>query len=318
MKVVLLRIFGSPVVHFILAGAVLFGIAILFERGGGGGAGVSTRDTAHSTDGATIRVERDDLIAYIQSRTRMARTEEAARAFDSATAAARQDWLDRYVREEALVREARSLGLDRDDELVRRRLVQQMEFLVEGAGANEIRVSEQELAVAYRERAEEFREPMTVRFAHVFVREEKGREAEADARARLLLARLNREKVGFDGALAEGDRFLYDRTYVDRTLDEVRSHFGEAMATIVSELPVSPATWTGPHRSEHGFHLVLLTGRTEARLPARAEIADALREALLREKRDVALERGVEGIVSRYQIELDHGLRGDGSAIDGS
>ncbi len=321
MKAVLLRICRSPVVHFILAGAVLFGIAILFERGAGGGAGVTARDTAHSTDsteGATIRVERNDLIAYIQSRTRMARAEEAVQAFDSATASVRQDWIDRYVREEALVREARSLGLDRDDELIRRRLVQQVEFLVEGAGAEEIRVSEEELAAAYRERAEEFREPMTVRFAHVFVREEKGREAESDSRARVLRERLNRARVGFDQALAEGDRFLYDRIYVDRTLDEVRSHFGDAMAKIVSELPISAATWTGPHRSEHGLHLVLLTGRTVARLPARAEIADALREALLREKRDLALERGVKGIISRYRIDLSSGLRGSRSVDDGS
>ncbi len=318
MKSVLLRILRPPILHFVLAGALLFGIAVRFDRGrpgGPGGAGVGARGAA---DAATIRVERDELIAYIQSRTRMAEAEEAKAAFDSATPAVRQDWIDRYVREEALVREARSLGLDRDDELVRRRLVQQMEFLVEGVGADEIRVSEEELAAAYRERAEEFREPMTVRFAHVFVREEKGREAEADTRARALRERLNRDQVGFDQALAEGDRFLYDRIYVDRTLDEVRSHFGDAMATVISALPVSAATWTGPYRSEHGLHLVLLTARTEARLPTSAEIADALREALLREKRDLALERGVKGIVSRYRIDLSRGLRGSSSAKSGS
>ena len=318
MKSVLLRILRSPILHFVLAGTLLFGIAVRFDRGRPAGPGGVGGGAGGAADAATIRVERDDLIAYIQSRTRMAEAEAAKSAFDSATPAVRQDWIDRYVREEALVREARSLGLDRDDELVRRRLVQQMEFLVENVGADGIRVSEEELAAAYRERAEEFREPMTVRFAHVFVREEKGREAESDSRARSLRERLDRKKVGFDQALGEGDRFLYDRIYVDRTLDEVRSHFGEAMAKIVSELPVSPATWTGPHRSQHGLHLVLLTGRTEARLPSSAEIAGALREALLREKRDLALERGVKGIISRYQIELEHGLRGDGAAIDGS
>jgi PPIC-type PPIASE domain len=240
----------------------------------------------------------------------MARAEEAARAFDSATAAVRQDWIDRYVREEALVREARSLGLDRDDELIRRRLVQQMEFLVEGAGVEEIRVSEEELAAAYRARAEEFREPMTVRFAHVFVREEKGREAEADARAGLLLERMNREKIDFDGALAEGDRFLYDRIYVDRTLDEVRSHFGETMAKVIETMPVDPATWRGPLRSEHGLHLVLMTSRQESRRLALEEITPLLREELLREKRDRATDRGVAAIVAKYGITLGDGLGG--------
>jgi hypothetical protein len=41
-----------------------------------------------------------------------------------------------------------------------------------------------------------------------------------------------------------------------------------------------------------------------------------LREALRREKREIALERGVQGIVSRYPIELDSGLRGRASATD--
>ena len=310
-KNVLLRILRSPILHFVLVGALLFGIAVRFDRGrpdGPRGAGGGASGAADAADAATIRVERDDLIAYIQSRTRMARAEEAKSAFDSATPAVRQDWIDRYVREEALVREARSLGLDRDDELVRRRLVQQMEFLVEGVGADGIRVSEEEVAAAYRERAEEFREPMTVRFAHVFVRVEKGREAEADTRAQALLERLNREKVGFDQALAEGDRFLYDRIYVDRTLDEVRSHFGDAMATVIEKMPVDPARWSGPVRSEHGLHLVLMTSKRESRWPTLEEITPLLRGEILREKRDLAMERGVAAIVAKYGVALEGGL----------
>ncbi len=299
----------------------MFGLAALFDIGGTrmprGSAGVPVPDRDDvATAAATIRVERDELIAFIQSRTRMARAEEAARSFDAATPAVRQDWIDRYVREEALVREARTLGLDRDDELIRRRLVQQMEFLVEGAGESALVVSDEKIEAAYRERAEELREPATVRFAHVFVREEEGREAEADAKARALLERLNREAIGFDGALALGDRFLYDRLYVDRTLDEVRSHFGGAMARTISEVSVAAANWIGPHRSEHGLHLVLLTGRSEMRLPVLAEVADALREELMREKREQEVDRGIKAIVAKYRVGLDDGLRDGGSAAD--
>lgn len=315
MTSVLHRIARSPVLHFALAGGVLFGLAVLLEVGRSGSpSGNEVATSATADDSATIRVERVALIAFIQSRTQMARAEDAARAFDGATPAVRQDWIDRYVREEALVREARALGLDRDDELVRRRLVQQMEFLVEGAGESALAVSDEEIEATYRTRAEELREPAIFRFAHVFVREEEGREAEADAKARALLARLNREAIDFDGALALGDRFLYDRHYVDRTLDEVRSHFGEAMSKTLAELPVRADEWSGPHRSEHGLHLVLLTARDEPRLPALAEVEGALREELMREKREQGLERGVDAVVSRYPIELESGLREPGSA----
>lgn len=318
MASALKRIATSPLVHFLLAGAVLFGLAAGMDFGCLG----SPNDPAAgdpapvSDDAAILRVERDALMAFVQSRTRMTSAEEATQSFDSATPAVQQDWIDRYVREEALVREARSLGLDRDDELIRRRLVQQMEFLVEGAEESALVVSDEELEAAYRARAEDLREPVTLRFAHVFVRADAGREAEANGKARSLLSRLNRERVGFDGALALGDRFLYDRLYVDRTLDEIRSHFGETMAATVASIPVATAEWSGPYRSDHGLHLVLLTGRSESRLPTLDEVADTLREALRREKREIALERGVQGIVSRYPIELDSGLRGRASATD--
>jgi hypothetical protein len=41
------------------------------------------------------------------------------------------------VREEVLFREAIAMGLDRNDDIVRRRLVQKMEFLTPGATAGE-------------------------------------------------------------------------------------------------------------------------------------------------------------------------------------
>lgn len=312
------RWLASPVLHFLVAGGVLFALALAFDVGGappereaGGardaGPGAATGGRGDD-ESRTIRVDRDALLAFVQARTRTASVAETEQVFEAATPEVRRDWLERYVREEALVREARALGLDRDDELVRRRLVQQMEFLVEGTDPTALAIADAELEAAYRERAETFREPPTVRFAHVFVRVEAGQENAAEGKARDLLEQLERDQIGFDGALALGDRFLYDRIYVDRTLDEVRSHFGDALAKNVAELPVDAETWRGPLPSEHGIHLVLLTARSESRLPALAEIEDALREELLREKRDQVLERGVEGVVAKYEIALEPGL----------
>ena len=43
--------------------------------------------------------------------------------------------IDDYVKDEIATREATSMGLDRDDTIIRRRLRQKIEFLVEDAGA---------------------------------------------------------------------------------------------------------------------------------------------------------------------------------------
>lgn len=334
MSTPLFRILRSPLVHFAVLGLLIFALASTLDIGGlaawrraalaesdgrseagGAGGGVDARTGCATTDDPkTICVERDALLAFIQSQTGMARIEDAGSAFDGADDAVRRDWIDRFVREEALVREARALGLDRADPLIRRRLVQQMEFLVEGQGEGSgdgrgaSDVSEAEIEAAYQARIREFRHPATYRFAHVFTREFEGHEDKAPARAKGILEAMNRDGITFEEGYPYGDRFLYDRTYVDRTLDEIRSHFGDAFAKTLAKLEPTPGRWTGPYRSDHGLHLLMLVDRQPARNASLEEVRDELREALLREKRDRALEQGVAVIVARYGIVFGSGV----------
>ena len=312
------RIVRSPLLHFVLLGLLLFAFAgrYLSERRADGSDAVESRgvDGAGASglddggDPSTVRVDRDALLGFIQSRTRMARIDDAARAWDGATAAVRKDWVDRYVREEALVREARSLGLADADELIRRRLVQQMEFLVEGTDAAAQAVSDAELEAAYRARRDGYRQPATYRFAHAFVRPFEGHESKAPARARVIRDHMNRDAIPFERGYPYGDRFPYDNAYVDRTADEIRSHFGAEFVAALDRLKPDATRWQGPIRSKHGLHLVMLTTKSPAREATLDEVRSELSEELLREKRDAAIEAGVAAIVAKYAVELDPAL----------
>jgi hypothetical protein len=111
------------------------------------------------------------LLAFVQSRTKIVDESSALRAFDELDSEARQEWLDRYVREEVLAREARTLGLDRQDELIRRRLAQKIEFLTLGLIEAELRVDDAQLEKLYQERGADYRVPTMLTFTHVFVRD---------------------------------------------------------------------------------------------------------------------------------------------------
>lgn len=74
------------------------------------------------------------------------------------TAAELQVAIDEFVREEVLCREARGLGLDRDDTQVRRRLRQRMEFAAE-ATVSPTPPGDAELEAFLRAQAARFREP---------------------------------------------------------------------------------------------------------------------------------------------------------------
>ena len=292
----------APLVVFAIVGLVLFGLVRFFDE---------DRPASKTEADGVIVVERDALLAYVQLRSGEADAAALAYRWDRLDDPARKVWVDRFVREEALVREARRLGLDRDDDLIRRRLVQQMEFLA--SAETDDAIDEAAIEAAYAAKAEEHRVPAVVTFGHVFIRDEGALasrpSSDAAARAARLREDLDASGVGFDEASARGDRFLYNRVYVDRTLDEVRAHFGPEMAEALTALEPNRSRWQGPIASRHGWHVVLLARRTEERVPALEEIRGALAEEIRRDRREASLERGIGQIVTRYEIHLAPELR---------
>ena len=89
-----------------------------------------------------------------------------------------------FVREEVLYREALALGLDRDDLVVRRRLVQKMEMLALRDGPG---ISESDLMDHYLAHRADYALPESVSFRHVFfsvaIRGAAAHAAAADALA---------------------------------------------------------------------------------------------------------------------------------------
>jgi hypothetical protein len=316
-----------PLVQFLLLGGLVFAVVQWQERNGSetGDGALASDPAARPSPAAeaaggrnrTIVVDRDALLAFVQLRTQSADAAEVARAFEALDGAGRRDWIDRYAREEALVREARRLGLDRDDDLIRRRLVQKMEFLAADGVGEQARITEPELEAAYGELAESYREPAVVSFVHVFVRDPAGSAdadgfADAESRARRLLGRLDAERIDPARAASLGDRFLYHRRYVERTLAEVRSHFGTGFADAIATLDVDAGRWQGPLRSDHGWHLVRLSERVASRLPTLAELGPTLERDLRQRRGEASAARGLDAIVSGYAIELEPGLEAGG------
>ena len=109
-----MKLLREPLVHFLFLGALLFGVSALV--------GPSTvGDSDHRIAITPGRIANLNL--------------SFRRAEGQAPTAQDTDLLIAdYIREEVLCREARALGIDRDDTLVRTVLRQRMEYLAAGAG----------------------------------------------------------------------------------------------------------------------------------------------------------------------------------------
>lgn len=290
------RFLKEPLVHFLAAGLGLF---VLF--------GLVNRDEVDADPNVVI-VDRDALLTFVQYRIKAFNPTLAEKKLEVMSGEELEQFIDDYVREEVLHREALALGLDEDDYVIRRRLVQKLEFITEGFAESSVAVDESALQRYFdANKADYFVEPY-VTFTHVFFQTEDRPREEARALAKKELAKLNRDAVPFSDAPQHGERFLYHVNYVERTPDYVGSHFGPPMARALFALEPNEFVWRGPFDSAYGVHLVLLTTNEPGREPELAELRDRIHEdarrAMVREETEDAIAEVVEAYDVRVLYEL--------------
>ena len=209
------------------------------------------------------------------------------------------------VREEILYREALALGLDRGDTIVKRRLVQKMEFLADDVSALRDPTAD-ELRAWHAKNWERFAEPSRRSFRHLyFSTDRRGERARQDAvRALSKLAGAPADSPAVD---AIGDPFMFQNYYGDRSPEQVASVFGTEFAAVVDQLRTG--SWQGPIESGLGWHLVFVVSATPGRVPSYNEIEPDIRAGWINEQRAEARRRGFETMKARYEIHLPEEAR---------
>jgi peptidyl-prolyl cis-trans isomerase C len=209
--------------------------------------------------------------------------------------------VDARVREEILYRTAQSMGLDRNDVVVRRRMVQKMELLSQDL-ATITDPPESELRKYFEENRESYRVAPRISFRHVYFNLDRRGFERAEADARELLAELRATNPDDLDVAALGDRFMLATEYRLRTPDEIAREFGSRFAEAVANLEPG---WHGPVGSGYGTHLVEVTERVESRLPEFEQVQDRVTSDYARVRRERANERLVEALSSEYDVSVD-------------
>ena len=284
------KILRDPLIYFLLVGLGMF---VLFDL-------VANDDAAY--DSRVINVDRDALLTFVQYRSRAFEPQAAAARLDNMP----EDELDRmikdYVREEALHREAKALGMDKNDYIIKRRMIQSIEFITDGFVTAAVDVSDEDVAAYYEANRDDYYVSPYVTFTHVFFDGERHSRDDAFALAQAKLAELNEQQVPFTDAPRHGDRFPYFVNYVERDPQFVTSHFGVPMAEQVFASDPGDTTWHGPFESEYGMHLVLLTRKVAGRYPELAEIEANVRDDTEREAIAAQKDKTIQAIVDTYEI----------------
>jgi len=277
-----LRVFREPLFHFLLIGAALFlingwkGNPASFP---GGQVGTPTAQIVVTLDDIN---QMNDLFAKTWQRLP---TEEEQRGL-----------IEDFVRNEIYCREAIAIGLDRDDEVLRRRLRQKMEFIFENISSLGEPTEEDLNVFLIRQREKYLTDPKTA-FRQVFISTYK-RGERAESEARQVLAQL---RAGADPD-SVGDSTMLQPEMPLSPLWDIRKQFGDEFSR--SLLDLKPETWAGPIRSGFGMHLVFVKERVGGRMPNLNEVREEVKRDWLVEKQKEMKDAAYQKIRSRYAVSI--------------
>ncbi len=213
------RLLREPLVHFLLLGALLFTAAPYLAP---------ARGTAAPSKEIRLSLEElAQLATLFQAQWRREPTpEEFSRLVES------------RIQSEVLYREALAAGLDKDDEIVKRRMAQKMQFLAEDVAAAK-EPTTAELKEWFGKNSARFALPSRVSFRHLYFSPDRRLERARDDAAKALAKLAGQpEDSKLAGLLA--DPFMFQDYYRDRAPEYLGKEFGPKFAVAVAKLPPDP------------------------------------------------------------------------------
>ncbi len=267
----------EPLVQFIAIALVLFGANRLIDGG----------EPERSGESITISEGR---VQQIADRYRLLAGRLPSRS-------ELQMLVSDFVDEEVAYREAVTLGLDVDDTIVRRRLRQKLEFLLEDGAAIE-EPADAQLSAWLDQHAAQYRMPERVAFRQIMASND-AHSTRARANAQAILEEL---RSGVDPTQL-GDASMLPSAMPLTTQQGVARLFGEAFAAAV--FAHANAGWFGPVASPLGAHAVLILSREPARDPALEEIRSKLRSDWIEARRRTKREALQARLRESYEIEVE-------------
>lgn len=279
------QLFREPLLHFLLIGIVLF---VVFGK-------LAGPDRA----GKRIVVSQAMVNAMAQ--------EFQARWLRPASDQELSGLIDSYVQDEILYRHGISLGLDRDDPVIKRRVRQKLELMSEEQNA-QAAPSDADLAAYLQKNPTQFLRPATVSFEQIFF---DGPSDNPDLERAVASARTALTH-GTDPKKL-GRASMLPARVENASQDDVARDFGAAFAATLMRLPT--AKWSGPVSSAFGTHLVRVTARVPAVLPPLNEVRPQVAREWENARRTSSRDDNYQKLRRDYDVVIEAKHPAPGTAV---
>jgi hypothetical protein len=228
----------EPLVHFIIIGAIVFAL-YSFIKGN------------YVDDNKSIQINKSEVEAMINKWMAQMKRPPAKEEVDI--------FLEDYVQREILFREAKAMGLDKNDIVVKNRMLQKLDFLT-----NDLLVTttptDAEALKYFNDNLEKYTIPGKIDFIHIFFNLDKRTFDDAKQIALDVKKNLNKLPNVPNTYYENGDLFILPYEFQNLSKDDVSNKFGksELSGTIFG---LNEKEWHGPYLSSYGLHLVYVSSK---------------------------------------------------------
>jgi len=283
-----MKFLREPLLHFVFIGAAIYLLYAVFAE-----------PAAEETD-KTIIVSAGEIewmnTAWQKRWNRPPTTEEL------------DGLIKQYIKETVLYREALTMGLNKHDSVIRRRLAQKLEFL-----AKDLVVltppTEEELQTYFVENQDRYQEPVRFTFTQIFIDPDKRGDATLDDAERIK-ATLIAKGDAIDDVSELGDDLMLQNYYQEKDQAEIQKQFGSGFAESLVEL--SPGRWHGPVLSGYGVHLVYMHSIIEPPATVFDDVLERVVQDWTTDKSEKLNEQFYASLREQYTIVIEEPTEADG------
>lgn len=206
--------------------------------------------------------------------------------------------IENYINDEVMYREALRMGLAERDEIIRRRLVQKMEYLITDSG-DMVEPEEAILKRWYAQHATDYTRSAKVTFDHLYFSNDAKEYYGARQRALETLELIQAGQIRIEQV--KSDPFPLKSHYWGLSRRDAQQVFGNT--EIVHGLfQCREGQWCGPFQSGYGWHLLLVTGRTEAELAPFSEISEKVSSDWKDDYRKREFDLALRNLRHKYEV----------------
>jgi len=206
--------------------------------------------------------------------------------------------IESLIEEEVLYQESLKLGLDKNDKIIKRRLIQKLEFFKEGEFIENF--DEKDLINFYEENLDLYKKDKRYSFRHIFFSKSENNDKKIDLILSELEKNLPIQSIPEIFKNSYGDPFIHGDSFVEKDFIEIDADFGKGFSS--NFIGILNNKWYGPFKSIYGDHLIFILQFLPEEILPYEEVKKSVSNSYNNSLKDEAMKNYIYSIKDKYDV----------------